>query len=152
MLTLPPDEETRKAVVAAYALLARRPFSRKELRGRLGRDFESADVVDAALDWLESRRLLDDRRLADDAVRAAVTRKGWGRRKVEQWLQGRGIEADLAAEAAGGIDPEEEARQAAALAARQRARGKQPEQIFRFLVARGFPTAVARRAALDEEG
>jgi regulatory protein len=144
----PSGDEARRALAEAYALLSRRSLSRRALRDRLLRD-HPPDAVEAVLGWLEARRLLDDRRMADEAVRTATTRRGWGRRKVAQWMQGRGIDADAAHEALAELDPDEEAAQASALAARQRDRGKSPEQVFRFLVARGYPTGVARRAALD---
>lgn len=150
---LPEHEETRKAVVAAYAFLGRRAFSRAELRTRLRRTGASEEAVEGALDWLVARRLIDDRRYADEAVRAGSERKGWGRRKVRQWLGQRGIEASVADEAVAGISIEHESEQAGALAARQRARGRRPDQIFRFLVTRGFSADVARSAALrDDEG
>lgn len=146
---MPIDEDARKAVVAAYGFLGRRPYSRRELGQKLKRHVESADAISAALDWLEARHLLDDRQLAHDAVQTAGSRRGWGRRKVQQWLQTRGIDGDVAAEAVAEITPEDEATQAIALAERQRARGRRPDQVFRFLVTRGFPAAVARRASLE---
>ena len=151
---LPACEETRKAVVAAYAILGRRAFSRAELRTRLRRGGAGDEAVEGALDWLEARRLLDDRRYAQEAVRAGAERKGWGARKIRQWLHQRGIEPSLADEAASAISVEHEQGRASDLAARQRARGRRPEQVFRFLVARGFSADVAREAALrsDEEG
>lgn len=144
----PTDEETRKAVAMAYAMLARRPYSRRELEQKLRGRLDDRVLIEATLQWLESRRLLDDRKLAEDAVKIGAARKGWGRRKVQQWLQGRGIDANTAAEAVGGIDEEGEEAQARALAARQRERGKRPDQVFRFLVSRGFPSGVARQASL----
>lgn len=148
---LPEDEETRKTVVAAYALLGRRAFSRAELRTRLARTAASSEAVDGALEWLVSRRLVDDQRYAAEAVRAGVTRKGWGPRKVRQWLQQRGIDAQVAQDSLAAVPVEQEAEQAASLAARQRARGRRPDQVFRFLVTRGFSAAVARAAALEGE-
>lgn len=145
----PDDEEVRRVIAASYALLGRRPYSRRELEKRLRRDFASAEIVQAALDWLEAKHYLDDRQLAEDAVKAAGARRGWGRQKVKRWLMGRGIDGAVATEALQTVDAADEAAQAAALAARQRDRGKRSEQIFRFLVSRGFPMDVARQAALD---
>lgn len=148
---MPRDEQTRKAIAASYALLGHRPYSRHELARRLGRDIESVEAVEAALDWLESRRYIDDRRLAEDAVRCVGERRGWGRRRLQHWLQERGIDECLAEEAFALIDPDLEAERARALAIRQRERGKRPDQVFRFLVSRGFTTDVARQIALHEE-
>lgn len=150
-MALPEHEETRKAVVAAYALLGRRAFTRAELRTRLRRTGAPEEAVEGALDWLTARRLIDDRRYADEAVRAGSERKGWGRRKVRQWLGQRGIEASVAEEAVAGLDPEQERLAAMSLAERQRARGRRPEQIFRFLSARGYSAEVARGAALASD-
>lgn len=146
---LPPnDEGLRKIVVAAYGLLARRAYTRHEMRQKLRRGFADAEEsIERAVDWLVGKRLIDDARLAHDAARAAAMRRGWGRHKIVAWLLGRGIDRDLAAQAAGSVSIEDEAGQAAALARRQLDRGKRPDQVYRFLISRGFSSDLARAAA-----
>lgn len=147
---LPDDETVRKLIVAAYDHLGRRGHSRGELGARLRRLGGTPASVEAALDWLTARGLLDDRRYAEEAARVGAEGKRWGRHKLRQWLQQRGVSAEVADEAVSGLSAEGEKERAASLAAQQRARGKRPEQVFRFLVSRGYSSGLARSAALSD--
>ena len=65
--------------VRALQLLARRDFSRAELRARLAADAGSAEELDIVLDTLQADRLLSDRRYASQRVIARAGRYGNGR-------------------------------------------------------------------------
>jgi len=95
----------------AGALLARRAFSRGELRNRLakaGRDHE----IEAVLDRLEQLNLLND---ADYAYNFALCRtrdEGWGPAKVRDSLLRRGVSPETAAAAMQRVGDETDARAA----------------------------------------
>ncbi|MFV0370572.1 MAG: recombination regulator RecX [Azonexus sp.] len=79
----------------ALACLARREYSRAELRDRLRPLAEDEAAVDGVLDRLESERLLSDQRYASQRVTARATRYGDGR--LRQELRQRGVsDADIA--------------------------------------------------------
>lgn len=144
---LPPEEQARRALATAFSALARRPRSQAELGVLLRRKGFAADAVERALDRLRELGYLDDRAIADAAVRTAV-RRGLGRRRVEQLLARRGLSGELAREAAA-RSAEGELERARGLLSRfptpledVRAKGR----AFRFLVARGFPGRVADQA------
>ena len=110
-------------------------------RGRRGR-FPSSGS--------EDRNLLDDR----------IATPGGARRGHAEGL-GSGADAAMAAgprlhrtrsgvTAVDAMRPADEASRAAALAERQRAHGKRSDQIYRFLVSRGFPTESHAEAALAD--
>ena len=153
-----PRDEYRSALGRAYDWLARRPCTGEEIRLKLGKAGVSPEVAERVLATLMERRFVDDGQLAGDSVQSLATRKGWGRRKIEQRLRQRGISEDVVAQALDGLAVEDEAAQAGRLAKGLRARGKRPEQVYRFLISRGFPAGLAREAALsasdgpDEEG
>lgn len=87
-MTLDPDIER-----AAVTLLAVRDHSRKELRRKLDvRGFASADI-DAVLDDLTARSLLDEARMAQ-AYADERSRKGFGPARVRHELRQKGLEPD----------------------------------------------------------
>lgn len=123
----------------AAALLARREYARSELRERLLREYDDAPAVDAALDTLETRRLLSDQRFAEALVHDHAAR--WGNRRLAQELRRRGVADEMAAEvlAQAGADELARCREVwrrkygeTANDARERARQ------VRFLAGRGF--------------
>ena len=147
------DEERsgdlRGALARAYDMLARRPYTGQEVRQKLLKERFEAETVERVLETLEQRRFVNDARLAEDSVQSLAGQRGWGSRKIQHWLRQRGVDEATVEGALQGLTPEEEAAHAARLAAAQRMRGKRPEQVYRFLVSRGFRTEAAREAALS---
>jgi len=87
-LTLDPDIQR-----AAKSLLAARDHSRQELRRKLDvRGYASADI-DAVLDDLIARALLDEERLAEAYV-GERSRKGFGPARIRHELRQKGLESD----------------------------------------------------------
>jgi len=109
------DEADRvaRAVNAAMRALARRPFSRRELRMRLARKGHAHDAIVEALSRADRAGLLDDEAYAREAVRCELARKPAGRRLIESKLRAKGIDAALASrvasEALVGRDPLDDA-------------------------------------------
>lgn len=134
------------ATRAAARALARRGFALRDLRRRLLQRQHPANAVDAALERLAARGLLDDGRYALQYAASRAAR-GRGPARLVNDLLAQGVDRRMAEQAVGdalrdeGIDPLEAAR----TAARQRAgvlRGLPPDvrrrRLTAFLVRRGF--------------
>lgn len=89
----------------AGRLLARRPYSRGELRDRLLRAAEAADVEEV-LDRLESLRLLNDAEYAYNFAAQRIRLECWGPLKVEQALERRRVPPDAIAAALERVEAE----------------------------------------------
>jgi regulatory protein len=123
--------------VAALRLLARREYSRAELKARLAAA-ASEDELDSVLDALQAEGLLSDQRYASERVAARAVR--YGNARLKQELRQHGIsDDDIAAALPEGGD---EAARCRAVWARKfgrlpvdaTERGRQ----MRFLQHRGF--------------
>jgi len=124
----------------AVALLARRDYSRAELRAKLvaSGDGDPAEV-DRVLDELVARGLLSDTRFANGVV--AHKRGTYSKRAIGAALKARGVDDDAIAEAiAGGAIDDESAmialwrRRFGTAPADEREKARQ----VRFLQSRGF--------------
>lgn len=131
---------------AALRALARRAHARRDLQRRLAKKQHPPRAVDAALERLAARGLLDDRRFAEQyaALRAA---RGRGPGRLIQDLLTQGVERRVAEDAVRralddeGIDPGVEARAVAAKRARQLSGLPAPvrrRRLVAFLVRRGY--------------
>lgn len=132
----------------AVRLLARRDYGRSELRARLCARGIEASSVDAALDELERRGLLSDARYADAVVAQRAGR--YGRRAIAHALKEKGVDAAAADAALLKLAGRDEVAEALALLRRRYDappgdRNEKARQV-RFLLARGYPTAVALKA------
>lgn len=132
---------------AALRALARRAHARRDLARRLVKKQHPPAAVDAALERLAVRGLLDDRRFAERyaALRAV---RGRGPARLVRDLLAQGIERRTAEEAVRqaldeeGIDPGIEARAVAARRAGQLRDLPVPvrkRRLLAFLVRRGYP-------------
>lgn len=132
----------------ALDLLARREQCRLALTQKLlAREFPRG-AVGLALDYLESRGLLDDARFAEVWLRSHCSVKAQGRTRLVAELRSRGVSRDVAVGAVGArfaeVDESDECARAAEAAAR---RGRSGERLVKFLVDSGFPYAMAAAAA-----
>jgi regulatory protein len=131
---------------AALRALARRAHARLDLQRRLVKRHHPPAAVEAALDRLALRGLLDDRRFAEQYAALRATR-GKGPARLLRDLQAQGVERRTAehavrrALAEEGIDPGVEARAVAAKRARQLAGlpvAVRKRRLLAFLVRRGY--------------
>ena len=131
---------------AALRALARRAHARLDLRRRLVKRQHPPAAVEAALDRLSLRGLLDDRRFAEQYAALRATR-GKGPARLLRDLQAQGVERRTAEHAVRraleeeGIDPGVEARAVAAKRARQLAGlpvAVRKRRLLAFLVRRGY--------------
>lgn len=136
----------------ALACLARRDYSRAELRARLRPLAADDAAVDEVLDRLESERLLSDQRYASQRIAARAVR--YGDTRLRQELRQRGLsDADIAAALPAAGDELERCRtlwqkKFGSLAQTPAERAKQ----LRFLQYRGFShTAISAVLRYGEE-
>jgi regulatory protein len=137
---------------AALRALARRAHARLDLQRRLVKKQHPPAAVDAALERLATRGLLDDRRFAEQYAALRATR-GKGPARLLRDLLAQGVERRVAEQAVRraleeeGIDPELEARAVAAKRARQLAGLPVPvrkRRLLAFLLRRGYAGADVR--------
>ncbi len=122
--------------------LARTARSRAQLAQLLARKGYPDRVVEPVLDRLEGVGLVNDAALARDLVATRHGERGLSRRAVVADLVRRGIEADLAAEAAAAISADAEEEAATGLARRRLAATQGLDRAVRLRRAVG---ALARR-------
>lgn len=137
-----------KAAERLAALVDRRDYSSKEAADKLRQDGYPPRVVESAVGRAVEVGLIDDRRFADVFIRTKVS-AGWGMRRIAGELRRRGIDVDgLPGWPYDYLDPEEERQRAVEVAQRHHVSGgNQRQKMVRFLVGRGFSTAVAYDAA-----
>jgi len=137
---------------AALRALARRAHARLDLQRRLVKKQHPPAAVDAALERLVSRGLLDDRRFAEQYAALRATR-GKGPARLLRDLLAHGVERRTAEQAVRqaleeeGIDPGLEARAVAAKRARHLAGlpvAVRKRRLLAFLVRRGYAGAEVR--------
>lgn len=136
----------------ALRLLSQREHTRRELERKLARFEEEPGALVKALDDLQARGLLDERRAAESLAHRRASHLGVAR--LRQEMQDKGLDRELIAQTLAGLQDSEETRarqvwqrrfDAAPLDAKDRARQG------RFLLARGFSGDVVRRV-LDGKG
>lgn len=124
--------------VQALKLLARRDYSRVELRAKLAAGAETEEALEAVLDTLLSEHLLSDQRYATQRVLARARR--YGNARLKQDLRQHGVgDDDIAAALPEGGD--EVARCQAVWARKFCDLPKTPDERakqMRFLLFRGF--------------
>lgn len=127
-----------------------------ELERRLGRAGYEPDEVAAAVADLEEVGLVDDERFARELAESK-RRRGMGRRAGLAALRAKGVDREIAEQAVGEVNPEDEADRAYELArARlERLRSVPPDVAYRrtvgFLVRRGFEPVIAGTAVRRAE-
>jgi regulatory protein len=141
----------------AIALLARREYSRLELRDKLaaGADHgaDGADALEALLDELAGLGLLSDARCAQSVVRQKSG--GYSKRAIGAALKARGVEGDAATVALAGVDIDD---LDAMVALWRRRFGKPPAndrekaRQVRFLQSRGFSLSAIFKLLRDPPG
>jgi len=148
----PTDQPTDPEAVAravALRLLTRGPRSRAQLAEAMARKDVPDDVARAVLDRFTAVGLVDDAEYARMLVRARQEDRGLARRALVVELRRKGIDDEVAADALGGLDAEQEETTARELARRRLAssRGLAREVRLRRVVAmlgrKGYSSGLA---------
>lgn len=92
-----PEAQLGAAIDLVARKLRSRGLSEQEVRSALASAGTDRAVIDDAVDALVERGWLSDAVLAEQLVHGAVTRKGMGRRAIQQLLVKRGIARDVIA-------------------------------------------------------
>ena len=136
---------------AALRALTRRPHARRDLGRKLVRKQHPPEAVEAALERLEARGLIDDRRFAELYAAVRATR-GRGPTRLVKDLLAQGVDARVAEQSVRraledeGLTPEIEARAVAAKRVRQLADLPpmvRKRRLLAFLARRGYAGAAA---------
>lgn len=152
------DAQLAAAIDLAARKLRSRGRSEQEVRSALASVGTDRAVIDDAVDALTERGWLSDAVLAEQLVHGAVTRKGMGRRAIQQLLVKRGIDRDVIATVIDEL-PDDDADRALELA-RDKARSlvryddeTATRRLLGMLARRGFggsqATSAARTALAD---
>lgn len=110
------------ALQQAVKLLATRPYSAHKLRDKLRQRGYADTEIESALQRLTAERLLDDRRLAEDFVRARLAAMPRSGRILLRELHQRGIEFALAKDVIAALAPAENDEQLARELLRRKAK------------------------------
>jgi len=137
----------------ALRLLSGREHSRSELERKLAGHEEEPGQLRRVLDDLQAKGFIDHRRVAESVLHRRASKLGAAR--IRQELQGKGLDAELVAEAVAGLRTSELQRAREVwrrrfeqLPADAAERAKQA----RFLAARGFDGEVIRRVLSPARG
>jgi len=136
----------RSLEARAIGLLARREYSRAELRARLAHHAPDAQALEATLDQLAEKKLLSDERFVGSLVRRRAGRFGLARIRHE--LQAHHLSPEQLEPALGALKASEFDR---ALQVWQKRFGQAPATLedrarqMRFLAGRGFAADVIHR-------
>ena len=132
----------------ALYLLGLRDYACRELEQKLAQE-ASPEVAAAVVERLRDVGLLDDERYAARLADSLSRAKQYPRRRVEQELRRRGVEAEVAREAANELD-QEDFQQALALLQKKYYNKMQDEESRRktaaALMRRGFSYTAVRQA------
>jgi regulatory protein len=143
---VPSDRQPRSLEARALGFLARREYSRVELRARLAAHAPDADTLEAVLDRLASKKLLSDQRFVESVVRRRAERFGTARIRHE--LRSHDLSAEQLEPALQALKASEFDR---ALEVWRKRFGEPPDsresraRQMRFLAGRGFAPEVIRR-------
>lgn len=133
-------------------MLARREFSRAELRSRLASEAQSEAELEAVLDKLASRKLLSDQRFVESLVRRRASR--FGSAKIRHELAGHDLDPDHLKQTLQQLQATELERAREVWRKRfgePAASREERLRHMRFLASRGFPAEIVRRVVQNED-
>ena len=142
-----PPKDYLRAKQAAFLLLAYRPRSVEELRGRLKERF-SEQAVEQTLTGLQRQGLLDDAAFAREWRRQREKNRPRGPAAIANELRRLGVDSEVVEEALADFDAAENAYRAAARYASRLSHQEFPEfrrKLWAFLQRRGFDSSVVRQ-------
>ena len=147
---MPPEKQKPSLRVQALKLLARREYSRAELKARLASEEADPLELDALLDDFSKRGWISETRVVEQVTHAR--RSGYGSRRIQQELEHKGVPDELIADAMQSL---KDTDLAAARAVWQRKFARAPANAnerarqVRFLQSRGFPLDLAMRVVRE---
>jgi regulatory protein len=141
LIKLAAEALRKRALDAALRLLAYRPRSEQEIRTRLLRHGLPPDVIGATIDRLRGYGYVDDAAFARAWVDSRSAGSPRGQRLLRRELRGKGVDVEVATEAATATDEQDAARRAAEKKARSLRGLEYPDfrnRLAGYLQRRGF--------------
>ncbi|GAB2750569.1 regulatory protein [Amycolatopsis magusensis] len=153
---LPPEERAKKAKEVCFDLLAARPRTKEELRQALRRKGFDEDTSETILGKLDNAGLIDDAAFAEVWVRSRHNNQGLARHALVAELKRKGVDAEIAVQAAGEVDREAEEQKARELVRKRlRSLGNVDEQtairrLLGTLARKGYSQGLAYTVIREE--
>lgn len=89
------EDNKRIAMAKMEAICSRREYCNADIREKLRRYLLPEEAVEEIISSLKSNRYLDDSRYAAAFARDKASLAGWGTKKIEYALRGKGVSADV---------------------------------------------------------
>lgn len=153
---LPPEERYKKAKEICFDLLAARPRTQEELRQALQRKGFDEQTCETLLGKLDRAGLVNDEEFAQLWVKSRHANQGLSRTALVAELRRKGVDGDIAAQAAGEVDRESEEQMARELVRKRLGSlGNVDEQtalrrLLGFLARKGYPQGLAYTVIREE--
>jgi regulatory protein len=153
---LSPEERYKKAKEICFDLLAARPRTQEELRQALQRKGFDAETSETLLGKLDRAGLVNDEEFAQLWVKSRHANQGLSRTALVAELRRKGVDGDVAAQAAGEVDRESEEQMARELVRKRLGSlGNVDEQtalrrLLGFLARKGYPQGLAYTVIREE--
>jgi regulatory protein len=153
---LPPEERYKKAKEICFDLLAVRARTQEELRQALRRKGFDEETSETLLGKLDRAGLVNDAEFAELWVKSRHTTQGLSRTALVAELRRKGVDDEVAAQAAGEVDRESEEQMARELVRKRLGSlGNVDEQtalrrLLGFLARKGYPQGLAYTVIREE--
>ena len=153
---LEPEERRKKAKEICFDLLAVRPRTQEELRQVLRRKGFDDETSETLLGKLDRAGLVNDAEFAELWVKSRHANRGLSRTALVAELRRKGVDGELAEQAAGEVDRESEEQRARELVRKKLGSlGNVDEQaalrrLLGLLARKGYPQGLAYTVIRDE--
>ena len=153
---LEPEERRKKAKEICFDLLAVRPRTQEELRQALRRKGFDDETSETLLGKLDRAGLVNDAEFAELWVKSRHANRGLSRTALVAELRRKGVDGELAEQAAGEVDRESEEQRARELVRKKLGSlGNVDEQaalrrLLGLLARKGYPQGLAYTVIRDE--
>lgn len=153
---LAPEERYKKAKEICFDLLAARPRTQEELRQALQRKGFDEETSETLLGKLDRAGLVNDEEFAQLWVKSRHANQGLSRTALVAELRRKGVDGEVAAQAAGEVDRESEEQMARELVRKRLGSlGNVDEQtalrrLLGFLARKGYPQGLAYTVIREE--
>ncbi|MBN1279788.1 MAG: recombination regulator RecX [Chlorobiaceae bacterium] len=141
------EPSSHEAIACSLRLLSIRNHSRKELAGKLLKKGFRQDAVEAAISYLDKKKLLDDEAFGKEFISSRSKRRPIGERSMRLELTRKGIPDDLAGDLLSEYDSSELCRVAAEkklISLKRYDPSQQKKKLESFLRNRGFEWLVIK--------
>jgi regulatory protein len=150
------EEAWKRAKEVCFDLLAARPRTKEELRQALRRKGFDEELRETLLAKLDNAKLVDDAAFAEQWVRSRHTYQGLARSALVAELKRKGVDGEVAVQAAGNIDRDSEEQRARELVRKRlRSMARLDEQaatrrLLGMLARKGYPQGLAYAVVREE--